>query len=162
MENIIQEESGNYTINGKFTANEIVDLAKHVIESRFERGAHVLDTKQANDYFLLVMANLEKEVFCALFLDSQNNVLAFERLFEGTINRATIYPREIIKIAFKYNAAAVIFAHNHLSGSLIPSPADKQLTNELKEILDKLEIRVLDHIIVSGDKAVGFSELNLM
>ncbi|MGL1254831.1 JAB domain-containing protein, partial [Vibrio parahaemolyticus] len=88
-------------------------------------------------------------------------LIAFEELFFGTIDSASVYPREVLKAALKVNAAALIFAHNHPSGDATPSQADKQITQRLKEALALVDIRVLDHIVV-GDSAISFAERGLL
>jgi DNA repair protein RadC len=96
-----------------------------------------------------------------LFLDNRNRVITFEKMFYGTIDGASVYPREVVRMALKTNAAAVIFAHNHPSGVAEPSQADEQITQRLKEALALVDIRVLDHLIV-GDEVVSFAERGLL
>jgi DNA repair protein RadC len=146
----------------KFSQNEIIDLAKKIISAQFEQGACINNTKVVKDYFLLHLAEQEKEVFYALFLNSQNNLLAFERISDGTVNNAAVYPREVVKMAFKYNATGIIFVHNHISGSVTPSAADKALTTDLKRLLYALEIRMLDHVIISGANTYSFAEEGIL
>ena len=99
----------------------------------------------------------EHETFAALFLDNQHRVIAFDELSQGTIDGASVYPREVIKAALKHGAAAVIFAHNHPSGVAEPSAADRALTERLKAALAQVDIRVLDHFVV-GEQVVSFAE----
>lgn len=99
----------------------------------------------------------EHETFAALFLDNQHRVIAFDELSQGTIDGASVYPREVIKAALKHRAAAVIFAHNHPSGVAEPSAADRTLTERLKSALAQVDIRVLDHFVV-GEQVVSFAE----
>jgi DNA repair protein RadC len=99
----------------------------------------------------------EHETFAALFLDNQHRVIAFDELSQGTIDGASVYPREVIKAALKHGAAAVIFAHNHPSGVAEPSSADRTLTERLKAALAQVDIRVLDHFVV-GEQVVSFAE----
>jgi DNA repair protein RadC len=99
----------------------------------------------------------EHETFAALFLDNQHRVIAFDELSQGTIDGASVYPREVIKAALKHGAAAVIFAHNHPSGVAEPSAADRTLTERLKSALAQVDIRVLDHFVV-GEQVVSFAE----
>jgi DNA repair protein RadC len=96
-----------------------------------------------------------------MFLDNQHHLISFEELFFGTIDSASVYPREVVKAALKTNAAAVIFAHNHPSGDATPSQADKRITQRLKDALALVDIRVLDHIVI-GDSAVSFAERGLL
>ena len=99
----------------------------------------------------------EHETFAALFLDNQHRIIAFDELSQGTIDGASVYPREVIKAALKHGAAAVIFAHNHPSGVAEPSAADRTLTERLKSALAQVDIRVLDHFVV-GEQVVSFAE----
>jgi DNA repair protein RadC len=99
----------------------------------------------------------EHETFAALFLDNQHRVIAFDELSQGTIDGASVYPREVIKAALRHGAAAVIFAHNHPSGIAEPSAADRTLTERLKSALAQVDIRVLDHFVV-GEQVVSFAE----
>jgi DNA repair protein RadC len=101
-------------------------------------------------------------VFVALFLDSQNRLLGSEELFRGTLTQTSVYPREVVKTALRYNAAAVILAHNHPSGVAEPSRADELLTQTLKQALALVEIRTLDHFIVAGTRTVSFAERGLL
>ena len=104
----------------------------------------------------------EREVFMVLFLDNQHRLIKKERLFLGTINVSTVYPREIIKEALYCNAAAMILAHNHPSGVCEPSYADQTITRKIIEAADLMEIRILDHIIVGKSDCYSFAEHNLL
>jgi DNA repair protein RadC len=101
-------------------------------------------------------------VFACLFLDNQHHILEFEELFRGTIDSASVYPREVIKKALAHNAAAVIFAHNHPSGISEPSQADKLITDKLKQALALIDIRVLDHFIIGDGMPYSFAENGLL
>jgi DNA repair protein RadC len=114
------------------------------------------------NYLKLELALEEREVFCVMFLDAQNRLIEFERLCEGTLMTTQVYPREVARSALKHNAAAVIFAHNHPTGSVEESKADRQLTSTLQQTLALFEVKVLDHIIIAGDQAKSFSEHDLM
>ncbi len=97
-----------------------------------------------------------------LFLDSQHRVIRFEELFRGTINAASVYPREVLKAALAYNAAAVILVHNHPSGDPEPSDADRRITERLKEVLGLMDIRVIDHVVVGCDGCRSFAEMGYL
>ena len=97
-------------------------------------------------------------LFRSLFLDNQHQLRKFEILFTGTIDRASIYPREVVKRALAYNAAAVIFAHNHPSGSAEPSQADRKITRQCADALALVDVRVLDHFVIGADSVVSFAE----
>jgi DNA repair protein RadC len=116
-------------------------------------------TKQ---FCCLKIGNLQHEVFGVIFLNSQHQLISFEEMFRGTLTQTSVYPREIVKAALQHNAAAVIFTHNHPSGSLAPSRADELLTRELKTALTLIDVRVLDHIIVSGDRSLSMAEMGLV
>jgi DNA repair protein RadC len=96
-------------------------------------------------------------MFACLFLDSKHQVLAWQEMFRGSVNRATVHPREVVKEALSLNASAIILAHNHPSGNSTPSPEDIELTKKLQEILKVIDVRVLDHLII-GDDITALSE----
>ncbi len=135
-------------------ATKVKAAAELVRRSLAEAMAHrdVLASPAAvRTYLRLLMARLEHEVFVVLFLDSQNRVIASEEMFRGTLTQTSVYPREVVKRALELNAAAVILAHNHPSGSVEPSRADEALTQTLRASLALVDARVLDHFIVAGN-----------
>jgi DNA repair protein RadC len=101
-------------------------------------------------------------VFAVLFLDSQNRLIALEELFRGTLTQTSVYPREVVLRALHHHAAAVVLAHNHPSGTALPSRADEALTQSLKAALALVDVRVLDHFIVTRDNAASMAELGLI
>lgn len=113
-------------------------------------------------YLSAKLAGLEHEVFAVLFLDTQHRLIAYSEMFRGTIDSASVYPREVLKEVLKLNAAAVILAHNHPSGNPEPSQADKALTQRLKDALAMVDVRTLDHVIVAGGDTASFAELGLI
>lgn len=117
---------------------------------------------QARFYLNLALADKEREVFIAMFLDSQYCLIETTELFRGTIDSATIHPREVVKAALVINAAAVIFAHNHPSGTATPSHADKLITQQLREALDLIDVRVVDHIVVGKSQTFSFAEAGIL
>lgn len=120
-------------------------------------------TSAVRDYLLLELALEDREVFVCLFLDTQNRLIKAERMFFGTLTQAAVYPREVVKAALRYNAAAVIFAHNHPSGTSWPSEADKALTAHLKNALALVDVSVLDHFIVAnGSETLSFASSEIM
>ena len=142
----------------------IIETALKILEQRmtYKTGGSVLASPQdSKNYIKLQLALYEHEVFACLFLDNRNRVIAFDKLFHGTIDGASVYPREVVKAALKRNAAAVIFAHNHPSGVAEPSRADEQITKRLKDALALIDVRVLDHLIVGSD-IVSFAERGLL
>ncbi|TXT26000.1 MAG: DNA repair protein RadC [Gallionellaceae bacterium] len=113
-------------------------------------------------FLTLHLAQQEREIFTALWLDTQHRVLAADDLFMGTLSQTSVYPREVVKRCLQLNAAAVIFAHNHPSGAAEPSHADQELTDTLKHALALVDVRVLDHFIVAGAGALSFAERGLL
>ncbi len=107
------------------------------------------------------LRDLKAEQFCVVFLDNRHRVIAYEAMFQGTVDSASVYPREVVRASIKHNAAAVIFAHNHPSGAAEPSQADKRITQQLKKALALIDVRVLDHFVV-GDTLVSFAERGLL
>ena len=136
----------------------VMEIARrHLAEAMNERTS-LPNPAATRDFLRLQLRDLDHEVFCALFLDSQNQVLGFETLSIGTINAADVYPREVLKKALRAQAAAVIFAHNHPSGIAEPSLADRTLTNRLRDALALIDVRVLDHFVVGEGQPVSFAE----
>ena len=115
-----------------------------------EPGVAFTSTRAAREWLILNMAGLEREEFRVLYLNNQNQLIAGETLFTGTINHTQVHPREVVKSGLRYNAAAAVLAHNHPSGVAEPSDADTQLTRELKQVLALIDVKVLDHFIVVG------------
>lgn len=113
-------------------------------------------------YLTLKMAEQEREVFAALFLDNRHRVISYDELFYGTVDGASVHPREVVKAALAHNAAAAILSHNHPSGVAEPSQADQNITRRLQEALALVEVRVLDHVIVGGTSTVSFAERGLI
>ncbi|EMQ2878363.1 DNA repair protein RadC [Vibrio navarrensis] len=151
----------NYYFDGPVTADRVLDAAAEILAARGLRGDQYCNPEATKTYLSCKLKHHEREVFAVMFLDNQHRLIAFEELFFGTIDSASVYPREVLKAALKINAAALIFAHNHPSGDATPSQADKQITQRLKEALALVDIRVLDHIVV-GDSAISFAERGLL
>ncbi|WP_054758205.1 RadC family protein [Methylomonas koyamae] len=127
----------------------------------FSRGEALTSPDKAKDCIKLKLAPYEHEVFLCLFLDNQHRVIACDELFRGTIDGASVYPREVVKASLHHNAAALIMAHNHPSGISDPSQADRVITVKLKEALALIDVRVLDHFIV-GENVYSFAEHGLL
>lgn len=137
-------------------AIEILD--DHVIK----HGPKLSSPQDVKDYLRLQLLYEKREVFAVVFMDTQNRVLAYEPLFLGTIHQTSVYPRAIVQRAMALNAASMILAHNHPSGSTQPSDADKQLTNRLKSLLESIDVRVLDHFIIGDEGTFSFAEHGLL
>lgn len=127
-----------------------------------EPGVAFTSTQAARDWLRLKMGTLEREEFIVLYLNNQNQLLAHETLFTGTLSHTEVHPREVVKRALYFNAAAVIFAHNHPSGEVAPSQADKTIIQRLVQALMLVEIRVPDHLIDCGRQIFSFAEHGLL
>jgi len=123
----------------------------------------IINSPEASKQFLRsALAGKQYEVFACLYLDTQHKILGFEELFRGTLDSASVYPREVVQSVLKKGAAAVILCHNHPSGSTTASHADIQLTERLKKALELIDVRVLDHMIVADHKVMSFAEQGLL
>lgn len=134
---------------------------RHLQENmvREDAVANSLDTRL---FLTSKLRQYKHEVFACLFLDSRNRVICFEELFRGSIDHATVYPREVVKQALEHNAAALILAHNHPSGNPKPSEADKAITQQLCKALELVSVRVLDHLVVGEGGVASMAELGLI
>lgn len=143
-------------------ADEVLCHARRLLANRVRRGATMSSPQAVKDHLRLELGALEHEVFCVLFLDAQHRIIALKQLFRGTVSQTSVYPREVVKEALSVNAAAVILAHNHPSGSVEPSRADEFLTQTLKTALALVDVRVLDHLVVAGADVCSFAERGLV
>lgn len=156
---LVRDAKGRYL---PASVDQILSVARQAIDQKYQRGALFDAPDVVKNYLTTKLAGFEHEVFAALFLDSKHRLLEYVELFRGTIDQASVYPREVVKEALRVNAAAVIFSHNHPSGNPEPSQADKVLTQRLKEGLTLVEVRTLDHIIVGGEATISFAEQGLL
>ena len=140
----------------------VLEMARRALAEQMQRVDALNSPTAVRNYLRLALAGKAHEVFCGVFLDSQNRVLAVEELFRGTLSQASVYPREVIKRALAHNAAALILAHNHPSGVAEPSRADENLTATLKTALALVDVRVLDHFIIGNDTITSFAERGLL
>lgn len=154
----------NWTLFDTGTSDDdIISAALAVLERRMRYTEATLSSPDiTRSYLRLRLAGLEHEVFACIFLDNRHRVIEYEEMFRGTIDGASVHPREVVKAALKHNAAAVIFAHNHPSGVAEPSQADLHLTRRLREGLGMVDIRVLDHVITGDGECVSFAERGLL
>jgi len=136
----------------------VMELARRHLGEQLGRGQVFSNPSLVGEFLLAHLRDCEQEVFAALFLDSQHRLISWEKLFFGTIDSASIYPREVVKRALYHNAAAVVLSHNHPSGVAEPSESDQLITQRLKEALILVDIRVLDHVIVGGGYTVSMAE----
>lgn len=139
-----------------------LELGRRFLDSDIQVGESLHDSQLTKRFLAHQLKNYPHEVFACLFLDSHNRLLCFEELFHGTLSEASVYPREVVKRALAHNAAKVIFAHNHPSGSATPSDADQELTQRLKQALALIDIGVVDHIVIGHKEALSFAEHGLL
>lgn len=153
------DRRGRYIISRPVSANEIIDKAAQLTKQRFRRGRFLQNPKETQNYLALELTHLEHEEFHVLFLDNQHRIITLQKMFRGTINGASVHPREVVKVTLQLNAAAIILAHNHPSGLPEPSSADRHITKQLVEALALIDVRVLDHFVIgSAGEAVSFAE----
>jgi DNA repair protein RadC len=143
------------------TGVEIIKAAQQEISNQFSRGITITSPSEVKDYLQLQFVNHEHEIFGVLWLDNRHRIISFEELFRGTIDGAAVYPREVVKSALSYNAAACILYHNHPSGISEPSHSDENITSRLKEALSLVDVRTLDHFII-GEQIYSFAEHGLL
>jgi len=157
---IKSEDKGTYTINQ--TEDDIIKSALEILKKRVFTDKALTSPKDTRDFIILHLAGLEHEVFGCLWMNNRHVIISCDNLFRGTVDGASVYPREVVKEALKKNSAAVIFFHNHPSGIAEPSSADINLTRRLKTALELVDVRVLDHFVISGGEAVSFAERGLL
>lgn len=156
---VVRDCEGHYQCAGP---EEILQAARAVLDSKV-RGIDLLSQPQVvKNYLQVRVGHLEHEVFGVLHLDSQHRLLKVEELFRGSVSQTSVYPREVVREALATNSSAVILYHNHPSGSVEPSRADEHLTSVLRAALNLIDVRVLDHIVVSGQEAASFAERGLL
>jgi len=139
-----------------------LEMGKRMLREDLGGGTALDGPRKVQRYLGLALGRCGHEVFTVLFLDSQNRLIALEEMFRGTLTQTSVYPREVVKQALRHNCAAVILAHNHPSGVAEPSRADEALTRALQSALALVDVRVLDHIVVAGPRAVSFAERGLL
>lgn len=140
----------------------VINLALSVLALRHRRGRALNNPRNTQEYLRIKLADRKHEVFGTLFLDSQHRVLQYAELFQGTIDGAAVYPRVVVQEALGLNAAAVVLFHNHPSGVAEPSTADRNITKRLQDALALIDVRVLDHLVVSAGEATSFAERGLL
>lgn len=139
--------------------NQIIQDAIKILDSRIKNKDTLTDPDATKKFLRLKLQDYKSEVFVGLFLDNRHRVIEYRELFFGTIDGASVHPREVVRAVIETNAAAVIFAHNHLSGVSDPSKADILITAKLKDALALIDVRVLDHIIIGEGKPTSLAEL---
>ena len=140
----------------------VLEMGRRHLSEAFERGSPLTSPDDTAHFLKARLRDYPYEVFAVLFLDSRHRVLAFEELFRGTIDGASVHPREVVRRALQHNAAAVIFSHNHPSGVAEPSQADQRITLRLREALGLVDVRVLDHLIVGDGDCCSLAQRGLL
>ena len=152
------EATGTYLVESPVSEADILLMAQQLAGQRLRRGRPLTSPHAVFSHLQTLLADYEHEVFALLMVDSKHRVLAFKELFRGTLDAASVYPREVVKLCLEHNAAAVILVHNHPSGDPEPSQADLTLTRKLQDALYLVDIRTLDHIVVASEGCVSLAE----
>ena len=139
-----------------------LELSRRHYAEEMQAGPALSNPRATREFLRAQLRDRDHEVFCCLFLDNRHRVIAFDEIFRGTIDGASVHPRDVVKLALARNAAAVILAHNHPSGIAEPSQADEMITGRLRDALALVDIRVLDHIVVGDGACVSFAERGLL
>jgi DNA repair protein RadC len=139
-----------------------LELSRRHYAEQMQVGPALANPRATRDFLRARLRDRDHEVFCCLFLDNRHRVISFDEVFRGTIDGASVHPRDVVKLALARNAAAVILAHNHPSGVAEPSQADEFITSRLRDALALVDIRVLDHIVVGDGACVSFAERGLL
>jgi len=140
----------------------VLELARRALASELKEKALFTTPQAVRDYLQLQLGSRPHEIFAVLFLDSQHRLIALEEMFRGTLTQTSVYPREVVIRALALNAASVVLAHNHPSGAAEPSRADELLTHTLKTTLALVDVRVLDHFVVTSTQALSMAERGLL
>lgn len=156
------DSTGTYVVESPVTESDILLMAKQLASLRLRRGRTLTSPKEVFSHLQALLADYEHEVFALLLLDSRHRVIAFREVFRGTLDGASVYPREVVKISLEHNAAAVILVHNHPSGDPEPSQADIKLTCSLRDALNLVGTRTLDHIVVGHEGCLSLAERGLL
>lgn len=139
-----------------------LEMTKRFLAEELSQGKKLTSSHQTKNYLISELRNEQKEVFLIVYLNTQHQVIDIEKLFNGTINATAVYPRVVLEQSLKHQASAVIFAHNHPSGCLQASQADKDITQQLTQALALVDINVLDHLIIAGNQCISFAEQGLL
>lgn len=156
---LMRDAKGGYR---RATADQILEAARRAVDRKMRRGQAFKSPTDAKAYLRAKLAGFEHEVFAVLFLDNKHRLIEYSEMFHGSISEADVHPREIVKKALRVNAAAVILSHNHPSGSPEPSGPDRAVTQRIRQALDLVDVRTLDHMVVAGGEVTAFSERGLL
>lgn len=148
-------------LGGETTEQNVLAAAEGILKGRLERQGSIGNPADANDFLRMRLGALPHEEFHVLWLDNRHRIIDCQKLFSGTVDGASIYPREVVRAALSVNACAAILAHNHPSGVAEPSAADRAITSELRDALRLIGVRILDHIVV-GAECISMAGRGLM
>jgi DNA repair protein RadC len=140
----------------------VLEMSKRYLAETLTKENVLINPEETRMYLSSRIRDKEREVFMILYLDTQNQVIADEILFEGTIDSASVYPREVVKRALYHNASAIIIAHNHPSGIAEPSSSDRRITSRISDALSLVDIRLLDHFVIGDEEVTSFAERGLI
>lgn len=150
-----------YKLDNETTEQDVLAVAEGILKNRLERQGSIGNPTDANDFLRMRLGALLHEEFHVLWLDNRHRIINCQKLFTGTVDGASIHPREVVRAALSVNACAAILAHNHPSGVAEPSAADRTITHELRDALRLIGVRILDHIVV-GSERVSMAERGLL
>lgn len=156
---LVRDAQGRYL---PASVDHILEAARQAIELKMQRGAEFNSPALVKEFLRNKLAGFEHEVFAVLFLDTRHRLIKYAEMFRGTIDNASVYPREVVKEALRLNAAAAIVAHNHPSGDPEPGVADREITQKLKGALELIDVRMVDHVVIGGGTSVSFAERGLL
>ena len=159
---ILKDSKGAYRLTGKTTEADVLAAAEGILKAKLERQGDIGNPRDASDFLRMRLGGLIHEEFHIPWLDNRHRILDCQRLFIGTIDGTSVYPREAVRAALNVNASAAILSHNHPSGVAEPSAADRAITRELIDALKLVGVRVLDHVIVSAGDTVSMAGRGLM
>jgi DNA repair protein RadC len=140
----------------------VLEMAKRAMKNDLRETDALNSPAAVKNYLRMALGKKKQEIFAVVFLDAQNRPIVMEEMFHGTLTQTSVYPREVVKRSLFHNAASIMLAHNHPSGTAEPSHADQVLTQTLKNALSLIDVRVLDHFIVGGDSVLSFAERGLL
>ena len=155
----VRDQSGEFVVA---QGEVVLAAAKRHLGRRVRRGVKLANPRLVRDFLAVTLGDRDCEYFCIILLDAQHRFLRFVELFRGTIDGASVHPREVVKLALEAQSAAVVLVHNHPSQNPRFSSADELITQRLKSALDLVDVRVLDHLLVAGGEVVSFAESGLL
>ncbi len=155
----VRAKSGDFVVAD---GEVVISAAKRYLGRRIRRGVKLTNPKLVRDFLAVTLGDRDCEYFCILLLDAHHRFLRFVELFRGTIDGASVHPREVVKLVLEAQSAAVVLVHNHPSQNTQFSAADEQITRRLKSALDYIDVRVLDHLLVAGSEVISAAERGLI